>query len=346
MRVGIERNGVGTKKGLKSPCAQREIRTPTPFRALPPQDSVSTSFTIWAKVICDSAGVRTQDPLIKSQMLYQLSYRIIFANNVPFIGTTKVRGFSRMYKRMSKIFAAFFILALGLLLSPFQASASDPGTALAKADQLYESDKYTEAIDLYTDLYQDGYYSQKMLYRLSFMHEKLDNYPEAVYYLRKTIQEYGDDEEQSIDQKIRGIIRTNGGRRLFTSNEWNFRLFFRNYQLIIYIIFGIAIAWLCFNYLSKRKRTGTPQFVATIFAWMFFVVTGSLLFWRSFMVPTQAVIIDATSFYAEPSYAAERFERMLSLGELVTIDDREDIWCEVSAGGNAYWIPRMALREL
>ncbi len=261
-----------------------------------------------------------------------------------------------MYKRMRIIFTAFFTLALAFFLLPSQAIASDPSSALQAADLLYEADKYTEAIDLYTELYQDGYYSQKMLYRLSFMHEKMDNYPEAIYFLRKTIQEYGDDEEHSIDQKIRSIIRTNGGKRLFTSNEWNFRLFFRQQRLTIYIIFGIAISWICFYYLRKQNGIKSPQdknkqdisfqIGLTTFAWVLFVLSGSLLFWRSFMVPTQAVLIGNTSFYADPSYAAERFEGVLSLGELVTVDDREDIWCEISAGGAAYWVPKMILREL
>ena|GEM_PF-3612206 len=29
-------------------CAQKEIRTPKPLRALPPEDSASTSFATWA----------------------------------------------------------------------------------------------------------------------------------------------------------------------------------------------------------------------------------------------------------------------------------------------------------
>ena len=81
-----------TKNGLYSPsfvtCAQRETRTPMPFLALPPQDSVSTNFTIWAR-FCDSAGIRTQDPLIKSQMLYQLSYRVIMLRNIPELGAQR-----------------------------------------------------------------------------------------------------------------------------------------------------------------------------------------------------------------------------------------------------------------
>ncbi len=72
------------KKGLNiSPCAQRETRTPMPFRAPPPQDGASTNFASWANLVSDSAGDRTQDPLIKSQMLYQLSYRINVNNERP-----------------------------------------------------------------------------------------------------------------------------------------------------------------------------------------------------------------------------------------------------------------------
>ena len=57
-------------------------------RKPPPQDGVSTNFTTQAKknrldidsrrnlLLCDPAGIRTQDPYIKSVLLYQLSYRV------------------------------------------------------------------------------------------------------------------------------------------------------------------------------------------------------------------------------------------------------------------------------
>ena len=38
---------------------------------------IKKSFPAMEKPACDSAGARTQDPLIKSQVLYQLSYEII-----------------------------------------------------------------------------------------------------------------------------------------------------------------------------------------------------------------------------------------------------------------------------
>jgi hypothetical protein len=46
-------------------------------RSPPPQDGVSTNFT--TRAFCDSTGARTQDPYIKSVLLYQLSYRVILA---------------------------------------------------------------------------------------------------------------------------------------------------------------------------------------------------------------------------------------------------------------------------
>ncbi len=43
---------------------------------------------------CDPAGIRTQDPLIKSEMLYQLSYGIrLFPFALSAIGIAKVKMF-------------------------------------------------------------------------------------------------------------------------------------------------------------------------------------------------------------------------------------------------------------
>lgn len=338
-------NCVKTKIGLKSPIrTQKEIRTPTLFRALPPQGSVSTSSTTWAGKTCDSAGVRTQDPLIKSQMLYQLSYRINYSNNDPCFGSTKVVRFYRMSNEM-KIYFSFFLLLFSFALpAKVFAEVLPPGLTLNKADQLYDSDKYTEAIDLYSELYKEGYYSQRMLYRLSFMHEKLQNYPEAIYYLRKIGQEYGD---ERIEKKVRKIIRTQGGKRLFTSDGLDdYYSFFRSWGLILYILFGLSVAWLVTNYLVKWKKKHQSRAVATGISWSLFLITGTFLVYHSFFLSTRAVIVQPTSFYAQPSYAAEKYEGRLSLGETVTINGREAFWCEVSAGGQSFWVPQMVLREL
>ena len=60
---------------------------PIRLSAPPPQDGKSTSFSTRPNLckqkklsnsltFCDPAGIRTQDPIIKSDVLYQLSYRV------------------------------------------------------------------------------------------------------------------------------------------------------------------------------------------------------------------------------------------------------------------------------
>jgi hypothetical protein len=53
----------------------------------------------------DLAGARTQDPLIKSQMLYQLSYEII-PIKMPFSkGVAKIKAFFGLCKSPNSIFS-------------------------------------------------------------------------------------------------------------------------------------------------------------------------------------------------------------------------------------------------
>ena len=61
------------------------IRTHTPLRAPAPQAGKSTVSprgrklkkpSVMLDFICDPTGARTQDPIIKSDVLYQLSYRV------------------------------------------------------------------------------------------------------------------------------------------------------------------------------------------------------------------------------------------------------------------------------
>ena len=77
-------------KNLSRFCVREEIRTPTAFRPLPPQSSVSTNFTTRTIVAltADIAfeefraknGTRTRDPDLGKVVLYQLSYfRIAFS---------------------------------------------------------------------------------------------------------------------------------------------------------------------------------------------------------------------------------------------------------------------------
>ena len=57
-------------------CAREESNLHGILIPLGPQPSASTSSATCACLGCDLAGSRTQDPLLKREMLYQLSYQV------------------------------------------------------------------------------------------------------------------------------------------------------------------------------------------------------------------------------------------------------------------------------
>ena len=61
-------------------------------------------------VDCDSAGARTQDPNIKSVVLYLLSYEVILSKNYLFVLTSaKLRIISDIIKYFTKKKSNFFL---------------------------------------------------------------------------------------------------------------------------------------------------------------------------------------------------------------------------------------------
>lgn len=249
-----------------------------------------------------------------------------------------------MSKKTLRIFSVFFLFGLLFQSNLVFAADSSPDILLKQADQAFESDQYTEAMDLYTDLFQEGHYSEKMLYRLAFMHEKLENFPEAIYFLRKASQEYGD---RGTSERIRKIMRAKKVLRIFTSDGWDaYYAFFRSWGMLIWGLFTAATLVLLLHFFLPKKYAFKGRLTAYQVSWGFFIVMGAILYYHHVETPTRGVIVQGTSFYTAPSYAAENKPEALSQGELVTIKSEKDIWVEVSAGGQRWWVPKMVVREL
>ena len=78
-------------------------------RALPDLEAARDGVVEWGTkkdaafgcILCDPGGARTLDPLIKSQLLYQLSYGVVSA--LEFCGANL-----RFFFEVTKFFGAFF----------------------------------------------------------------------------------------------------------------------------------------------------------------------------------------------------------------------------------------------
>ena len=238
--------------------------------------------------------------------------------------------------------AVFFtIFFYALVIRVF---GDDMAAELRAADVAFEAQSYTAALEGYEKIYAAGQYNEVMLYRLSFMHESLKDYPQAIYYLKKAAQSYGN---PSIDAKVKQLMQLQGSDRFYPSSAWNvYLLFFKRWGWLVWGFFGLAIAAIVAHLLLPGARDAAWRKGAMAGAWGIALLLAVVLFHRSFLVPEIGVLTGKTAFYDFPSYAATAVPNALSIGETVTIQDREDIWIEVAAGDKVYWVPQRSVRAL
>lgn len=238
--------------------------------------------------------------------------------------------------------AVFFTIFFCVLV--ISAFADDTSQQLSAADAAFEAQEYTTALEGYEKIYASGQYNERMLYRLSFMHESLKDYPQAIYYLKKAAQSYGN---PSIDAKVKQLMQLQGSDRFYPSSAWNtYLLFFKHWGWLVWGLFAASILGIIAHLVLPGDKERVWRKGAMAAAWTVAVLFAGLLFHRSFMVPEIGVLTGKTAFYDFPSYAAKSQPQALSIGETVTIEDREDIWVEVAAGDKTYWVPRYAVRSL
>jgi hypothetical protein len=138
-------------------------------------------------LFCDPAGIRTQDPYIKSVLLYQLSYRIekcVGLANAFSVIACKSRTHNRIMQVVSKknkiLIAIIFFISFPCL------AFSSNNQELKTADSLFLAGKYREAYLKYRLVYNmDLPENEALLLKLSFLSEKSNNYTECLYYLNK-----------------------------------------------------------------------------------------------------------------------------------------------------------------
>ncbi|MEL6672317.1 MAG: hypothetical protein AAFR61_08985 [Bacteroidota bacterium] len=236
------------------------------------------------------------------------------------------------------IFLSFTILLTGYL--PVQ-GLTVQDSLIQLADQLFVYEMYEEAIEVYESLYAEGYVQEEMLYRLSFMHEQSDHFPEAIYYLRCLQWEFGG---KNINDKIAQLMDRYSKGRLSPGEGWSSaRLFVKRFEkpLLVGGILTILLAAICLFLPWKSWRIGLGSALAGLGLMMCFML-GS-----GYVLPDRkGVVMLPTYYYDEPTYAAQRRSLPIGPGATVNIEEEQDIWLRVSLEGFESWVPRFVVREL
>ena len=142
-----------------------------------------------------SAGIRTQDPYIKSVLLYQLSYRTVICiskGRYPFLWAQKYDDISQqttmfLKKTLVLVLLMGFYPGWALNFRGFNtpaASAKKYNILAARADSLFEKANYAAAVPLYKHVVWRGHQAApRLLLRLAYAEQQAHHGPAALLYL-------------------------------------------------------------------------------------------------------------------------------------------------------------------
>ncbi len=203
---------------------------------------------------------------------------------------------------------------------------------LEKADSLFAKEKYTEAYQLYDEIFQGGHASEAMLLKMAFIKEGLQDYANALIYLNLYYKKSSD---RKTWAKINELANANElAGYVNTDKDFFFTLAqkYRNEALIGLIL--ISSALLLHLYFKRRRR---EPFGINIFFQVLTMAFLVLVANNYFMQPKAIIVEDSTLLMSAPSAAGEPVE-VINKGHKVTVLEQDEIWVKILWDGEEVFL--------
>lgn len=233
-------------------------------------------------------------------------------------------------------------------------SAQDE-TIFQSANDLYNQEKYQEAIDGYKSILNHGQESAALYYNLANAHYKLSNIGPSVYYYEKALELAPNDEDiknnlvfaknatiDAIDVMPDGVITRimKGITNVFSYDTWSW------ISVISIILFVLLFILYHKSATSLKKRLFFGS------AWLILIIglLGVFFSFKQFNAIQNnqyaIVFVQETSIKSEPNLRSEDvFE--LHEGTKVKVTETVNDWKKIKlADGKIGWIPAADIKEL
>lgn len=232
------------------------------------------------------------------------------------------------------------IIFFAVLAEP--ACAQVDNLTLAKADSLFEKQRYSDAFVLYEQLLeQEQHYSPQMLLKMAYIKEGLRDYTSAMYYLHLF---YTKEPSRSTLKKMEELAQAH---RL-QGYEYNDLQFFKTqfskyYMRILELLLLAAVITVTIMLFSwRRGHRFTKPFKIGFMLYLLFI-----LYYINFLNLGDEGIIKSSqvAIMSAPS-AGANWVATASQGHKVPITGEQDIWFEIKWKGEKAYIRKSNLLEL
>ncbi|HVD98407.1 MAG TPA: SH3 domain-containing protein [Cytophagaceae bacterium] len=202
---------------------------------------------------------------------------------------------------------------------------------MVSADSLFEKKQYTESMELYERFFHSGYYTPRMLIRLSLIKEGLGDYTYALYYLNVYYTKIPD---KSVLKKMDELA----ARYNLEGYDYNDLVFFislyhRYYIYIVFAFLGASLLFLIYLYIKKLEGSGMG-----LRPLLFMLILGAVYVISNYdIIPEKAIVNSDASLMSAASSGADLLGH-IKKGHRVTIKSRKDIWCKIEWHGQIAFV--------
>lgn len=240
-----------------------------------------------------------------------------------------------MQKRLLK-----FQVVLMVVLCAWQVKGADSQQLLQRADSLYEQKKFTEAKELYFNLFQAGWQSPATLLKMAHVHEGLGEFGEALFFLSEY---YKQTEDNRAYEKI--ITMANAQNMPgFELNPLQRATIWLNNRLLNFLP-ALAVASIFFMALmlyNSRRGNKSGQY-ASGFVSILCVTTAGLVL--NFFTPSKNAVITHTGYFMSGPSSASNLLTIIPKGNKIEVKGYSDVWAEVTWDGQNGFIRKADFLE-
>ena len=235
-----------------------------------------------------------------------------------------------------------FVRVILLFLFATQAlEAQSVNTQLSVADSLFNNRRYTQAFELYQEVYNSGKATPAMLLKMAYSEEAQENLGNALYYLHDYYRFTAD--EKAVE-KMDELAQVNALQGYERSEYQKFQKLILDYRYIIFLILaaaaGIVLAMM-FRKFQKHQEKSFALITSLV------LIVAIAIYTLDFTSESQKGLIMKNDAYimTGPSAASELIE-VAGQGHKVEILDQQDIWVQIKWRGRAAYVRESNIKDL
>ena len=209
---------------------------------------------------------------------------------------------------------------------------------LSSADSLFAEKKYTEAYQLYDNIFSKGYSSPSMLVKMAFIKEGLGDYTQALYFLNLY---YDQTSNRKVLLKMREIAeKHNLVGYEYSDTKFITNFFYKNRHLLLMALMSISLFIIVYSFKKRRTVSFMPFIGQGIILGLIFILINGFFFKQYAIVTgSNTIAMQAPSAGSEPVELIEKGNKIILL-------ENRPIWSKIRWNEEEVYIKSNLIKKI